>query len=66
MHDLKRYERNITACRIRFGLIGGFYLWRKLKQQVYDKIPITREEMKERITRACLALNRNKIRYAVI
>lgn len=66
MHDLKRYERNITACRIRFGLIGDFYLWRNLKQQVYDGIPITREQMKERITRACLALNRNKIRYAVI
>lgn len=66
MHDLKRYERDITACRIRFGLIGDFYLWRKLKQQVYDEIPITRKETKERITRACLAFNRNKIRHAVI
>lgn len=66
MHDLKRYESNITTCRIRFGLIEDFYLWGKLKQQVYNEIPITKEEMKERITRACFAINRNKIRHAVI
>ncbi|XP_018396215.1 PREDICTED: uncharacterized protein LOC108774573 [Cyphomyrmex costatus] len=29
-----------------------FYLWGKLKQQVYSEMPTTREDMKERIRRA--------------
>ncbi|KAJ8885384.1 hypothetical protein PR048_011581 [Dryococelus australis] len=29
------------------------YLWGKLKQQVYDEVPTTREDMKDRITRTC-------------
>ena len=37
-----------------------FYLWRKLKQQVYSEMPITREDMKEHIRRACVAIDPNQ------
>ena len=43
-----------------------FYLWGKLKQQMYSKIPITREDMKELIRRACVAIDPNEIRRAVL
>ncbi|CAK9796199.1 hypothetical protein ANTPLA_LOCUS687 [Anthophora plagiata] len=42
-----------------------FYLRRKLKQ-VYNKMPATREEMKQRVTRACFAINPNEIQRAVL
>ncbi|KOC59084.1 hypothetical protein WH47_12677 [Habropoda laboriosa] len=43
-----------------------FYLWGKLKEQVYRKIPTTREDMQERIRRACSVIDPNEIRHAVL
>ncbi|KYM99635.1 hypothetical protein ALC62_09638, partial [Cyphomyrmex costatus] len=43
-----------------------FYLRGKLKQQVYSEMPTTREDMKERIRRACVAIDPNEIRRAVL
>ena len=42
-----------------------FYLWGKLKQQVYSEISITGEDVKERI-RICIAIDLNEIRRAVL
>ncbi|KZC13177.1 hypothetical protein WN55_05909 [Dufourea novaeangliae] len=44
----------------------NFYLWGKLKQQVYNKIPTTKEDMKEAIRRACAAINPTEIQHAVL
>ncbi|KYN04950.1 hypothetical protein ALC62_04166 [Cyphomyrmex costatus] len=43
-----------------------FYLWGKLKQQAYSEMPTTREDTKERIRRACVAIDPNEIRRAVL
>ncbi|KZC10639.1 hypothetical protein WN55_00391, partial [Dufourea novaeangliae] len=43
-----------------------FYLWGKLKQQVYNEIPTTKEDMKERIRRVSAAINTTKIQHAVL
>ncbi|KZC14058.1 hypothetical protein WN55_06491, partial [Dufourea novaeangliae] len=43
-----------------------FYLWGKLKQQVYNEILTTKEDMKERIRRACAAINTTEIQHAVL
>ena len=42
-----------------------FYLWGKLKQ-VYSEIPMTRKDMKERIKRACVVIDPNEIRRAML
>ena len=42
-----------------------FYLWGKLKQQVYNEMPITREDMKEHIRRAYVVIDLNEIRRAM-
>lgn len=43
-----------------------FYLWGKLKQQVYCEKPTTREDMVMRIRRACAAIDPNEIRRATL
>ena len=43
-----------------------FYLWRKLKQEVYNEIPTTHEDMQDRITRACSAISADEIQCAVL
>jgi len=42
-----------------------FYLWGKLKQQVYNEVPTSKEDMKERIRRACSMIDTNEIRNAI-
>ncbi|KZC06751.1 hypothetical protein WN55_07974, partial [Dufourea novaeangliae] len=38
-----------------------FYLWGKLKEQVYRVKPTTKVDMQERIKRACAIINTNEI-----
>ena len=42
-----------------------FYLWGKLKQ-VYSEMSITREDIKEHIRKACVAIDPNEIRHVVL
>ena len=43
-----------------------FYLWGTLKQQVYNELPSTREDMQVRITGACSAISPDEIQCAAL
>ncbi|KZC06776.1 hypothetical protein WN55_07549 [Dufourea novaeangliae] len=54
--EIERVDNKIRRSRSPDLTPLDFYLWGKLKQQVYNEIPTTKEDMKESIRRACAAI----------
>jgi hypothetical protein len=68
----RRFEVGMTVQEYKNGLRNSpdlttldFYLWGKLKQYVYSEVSISKEDMKERIRRACSTIDINEIQNAI-